>query len=75
MNGARPSLLARDPVIAEKHHGNEKAYLDKVVSGHSAAPAWTISEPLFNHAGLAIVGRKTSKIAQPSAKPTRGKRQ
>jgi hypothetical protein len=60
----RASLLARDPVIAEKHHRNEKAYLDKVVSGHSKAPAWTISEPLFNHGGLAIVGRKTSKIEQ-----------
>jgi hypothetical protein len=34
----RALLLARDPVIAEKHHRNEKAYLDKVVSGHSKAP-------------------------------------
>jgi hypothetical protein len=68
----RLSLLARDPVIAEKHHRNEKAYLDKVVGSHNRAPAWTISEPLFNHGGLAIVGRKTSKIEQPSPRPTSG---
>jgi hypothetical protein len=63
----RASLLARDPVIAEKHHGNEKAYLDKVVSGHSRTPV-----ALSNHGGLTIVGRKTSKIEQPLSKPTSG---
>jgi hypothetical protein len=64
---ARRSLLARDPVIAEKQHGSEKAYFEKVVSGHSRTPV-----ALFNHGGLAIVGRKTSKIEQLSPKPTSG---
>jgi hypothetical protein len=71
----RASLLARDPVIAEKHHGNEKAYLDKVVGSHNRAPPWTILEPLFNHGGLAIVRRKTSQIEQPWPKPTSGSAQ
>jgi hypothetical protein len=34
-----------------------------------------ISEPLFNHGGLTIVGRKTSKIEQPLPKPTSGSAQ
>jgi hypothetical protein len=58
------SLLARYPVIAEKQHGSEKAYFNKVVSSHSRTPARIISEPLFKHGGLAIMGRKTSKIEQ-----------
>ena len=62
---ARPSLFAHDPVTAEKHHGNEKAYLDKVMGSHSRAPARTISESLLITAVWPSWGGKPARSSSP----------